>query len=476
MMTSKNRLTNGPEFGPPKKQRNKLVTFSFSSRRTAYFRSLYALRLRCSRDRRRETMALVSVREDTKHKSLSAAAPAVAGAADPIFSPSSWWRPRITDASITEGVPANQLIGVFHRAVFEFDISAPTPIPTTDPSYWTGDEQPLRILPDGNKKEHMTVMGHDLRPIGFVIRFSQLQQPSPFAEELAKQEWHDRHCDGPRPVMSATPWMRAIKDQFRRVPTTLDSHWHDALGREKCIERPDLSFIFGQSHNPISPLLSRPSSMSAAAPSVARQPYFSDITPESAVQYLRMVVLQAWLAVHSRWAEPVSLRLGLPPFILMLSTNDCSGDLKPTGEGDLKCDTDWCLDHAAPIQPYSDDETIRQLETEDSVFHEARLFAMSAKCLTFGRFYNRVRNRLCSTATDKLHILLQAETQSNETVETFHKNVLNKMESADRRAAPGRRTQQSTRRRTATQRSGRPGHETHCEEDRSLASSVSHYR
>lgn len=329
----------------------------------------------------------------------------------------------------------NAFLGVFCRRTINQDVSAPCPLPDVNPGFYAPSSVGLPLVADPRRKEHAGILTYMLSPLGFqlVIREgSNKEKPyEEFADAIGKAEFRSRTAKTPRPSFDASLWYAHIEN-YAQHKSSLASHWRLVLGKEWCIERPDMSFIFGASRNPVTPLITHDAKDSAYSD---HKIYSAHLPRQARSRYLLHVVLQAWLAINQRWAvenvrSPVRFQ---HQNIFSVDANDFTIDAKEEEEG--RAETRALLD----ARPYSELEEMSrsvasaialQPKPEQRVaLRQAHEFASMASRLTFGRFYVATWRRLYPTKESQEQA--RADMEDPEiTLENLKRNVINQFTSS----------------------------------------------
>lgn len=243
-----------------------------------------------------------------------------------------WW-PRKT--SFADCTTLDELVGVFHRPTVNLDMSGSHPLPEHSPSVINSERTPQPIQVDGNLKLHKSKTTLDLQHMGFTITLCENKDPyeakseaevqkaplyQPLIDKLANEEIYRRTCPGARPSFIGHTWLSRISG-YMTFKSGLAEYAGMVLGHEVCQFAEELSFIFGDTRNPISPLLDA-QPMDLDSPSTSELPNRSHMTEKARILYFRMVVMQCWLTVNQRFAIRSVDTPEKPPFIFAVSATD----------------------------------------------------------------------------------------------------------------------------------------------------------
>ena len=347
--------------------------------------------------------------------------------------PTVWWIDHSRTA-VTPGISANVLLGVFARKSFDMNLSMPEPLPHESANMTDSDGKALPLWIEGNVKEHQTITSLQMRPMGFELRWSANgpNANNPYAyliNGIAASEIYRRSCPGPRPSFESSVWLQHMEG-YEPFLSSLCGYWTDVLNKEVCVQFPQLSFVFGTSHNPINPLLMPPSINSKKSAPVAStdasRPTAAHLTEEARSVYFLMVLLQCWMSVNGRFAVQTTNSATRPVFVAALDCNDCTADFK--GNLDVADATGPMFEESkAHGNPYpepcayrpkgtsSPPTPLETLLSKDPVLDGAWKLASMARHLNFGRFVDHV-DKVFRTATGYSLV-------SRSNMDTMKKNI-----------------------------------------------------
>jgi hypothetical protein len=204
------------------------------------------------------------------------------------------------------------------------DISAPVPRPRKDPcSHVTSSQKDVQIDVTDDHTVHNQLLHINLQMLATPLNF----KPTALREGLLMRLLK-RDLGGVLERNTATLYCRQLEDY---VPsgTSAQTYFTDVLGGQLCTARPELSYIFGEDRNPVTPLLPRPDPL----PVHATRVWLEDVKCETAAMsmyagpvvrnYFYLVCLQCWLSVNNQFVRQRVYSPDKPYYLTALSQTDC---------------------------------------------------------------------------------------------------------------------------------------------------------